>query len=147
VSALTTTWLFIAAACLTLAAIHGHVWLRRRDAGGNGAFAVLALSVAAIAFIELRLFQARSTAEYGRWLWCYQVPIWSGIVAIVVFVRQYLRAGSALLGWAAIGLRSMALLISLFSWPGINYRTLTSLDKLPSSVTRSLSRKGCRTPG
>jgi PAS domain S-box-containing protein len=131
VTPLTTLWLSIAAACLTLAAIHGHVWLRRRDAAGNGAFAVLALSVAAIAFIELGLFQAGSTLEYGRWLWWYQVPIWSGIVAIVAFVRRYLRAGSALLGWAAIGVRSVALLISLFSSPSIHFRALTALDKLP----------------
>ncbi len=130
-SFLTSLWLCIAAACLTLAAIHTHVWLRRRDAGGHGAFAVLALSVAAMGFIELGLFQAATTHGYGRWLWWYQVPIWSGIVSIVVFVRQYLGAGSALLGWAAIGLRSVALLISLFSSPSINFRALTALDKLP----------------
>jgi two-component system sensor kinase FixL len=130
VSALTPTWLFIAAACLTLAVIHAHVWLRRRDAGGNLAFALLSVSVAAIAFIELGEFQSTTTAEYGRWLWWYQVPIWSGIVAIVVFVRLYLRAGTAWLGWTAVGLRSVALVIGLFSPIGINFREIVALEKI-----------------
>ena len=129
-NALTTIWLFIAAACLTLAAIHVQVWLRRRDAGGNAAFALLAVSVAAVAFIEVREFQARTTAEYGRWLWWYQLPIWSGILAIVVFVRLYLRAGRAWLGWTAVGLRSVALVIGLFSSPGINFREIVALEQI-----------------
>jgi hypothetical protein len=44
----------IAAACLTLAAIHTHVWLRQRRLDANAAFALLCACVAWISFNELR---------------------------------------------------------------------------------------------
>jgi two-component system, LuxR family, sensor kinase FixL len=128
----TTALLVIAAACLTLAAIHAHVWLRERSVTANGAFAVLAASVAALAFIELQMVRATDPAEFGRWLWWYHVPVWTGLVAAVFFVRLHLGAGRAWLGWTAIGLRSVALVINLFSSPNINYRELTGLEHVPA---------------
>jgi two-component system, LuxR family, sensor kinase FixL len=127
---LSATWLIIASACLTLSALHAHVWLRRREAGANAAFAALTATVAVMAFIELGMFHADTTDEYGRLLWWYQLPIWSGVVAIVFFVRLYLRTGRLWLGWAAVGLRTLALAINYFSSPSINYRELTSLEKV-----------------
>jgi PAS domain S-box-containing protein len=128
---LNTTWLVIAAACTTLAAIHTQVWLSRRDAGANAAFAVLAASVAAAAYIELRLFQSTSLDEYGAWLRWYQVPIWSGLLSIVWFVRLYLRAGAAWLGWLAVGLRTVSLAANFASPVSVNFVELTSLEALP----------------
>lgn len=127
---LSTIWLVIASACLTLAAIHGHVWLRERSLAANAAFALLAASVAAMAFIELAMFRSESTAEYGRMLWWYHLPVWSGVVAIVFFVRLYLRAGRAWLGWTAIGLRTLALLVNFVSSPNINFHEITSLERV-----------------
>jgi PAS domain S-box-containing protein len=127
----TAALLVIAAACLTLAAIHAHVWLRERSVTANGAFAVLAASVAALAFIELQMVRATDPAEFGRWLWWYHVPVWTGLVAAVFFVRLHLGAGRAWLGWTAIGLRSVALVINLFSSPNINYLELTGLEHVP----------------
>ncbi len=54
----TAALLVIAAACLTLSAIHAHVWLRERSVTANGAFALLAASVAAMAFVELQMVRA-----------------------------------------------------------------------------------------
>jgi PAS domain S-box-containing protein len=124
----TAALLVIAAACLTLAAIHAHVWLRERSVTGNGAFALLAASVAALAFIELQMVRATDPAEFGRWLWWYHLPVWTGLVAAVFFVRLHLGAGRAWLGWTAIGLRSVALVINFLSSPNINYRELTGLE-------------------
>ena len=42
-------WLAIASMCVTLAFVHGFVWLRNREAAGNAAFAILAISVAGMA--------------------------------------------------------------------------------------------------
>ena len=127
----TAALLVIAAACLTLAAIHAHVWLRERSVTANGAFALLAASVAALAFIELQMVRATDPAEFGRWLWWYHVPVWTGLVAAVFFVRLHLGAGRAWLGWTAIGLRTVALVINLLSSPNINYRELTGLEHVP----------------
>jgi PAS domain S-box-containing protein len=124
----TAALLVIAAACLTLAAIHAHVWLRERSVTANGAFALLAASVAALAFIELQMVRASDPATFGRWLWWYHLPVWTGLVAAVFFVRLHLGAGRAWLGWTAIGLRSVALVINFLSSPNINYLELTGLE-------------------
>jgi two-component system, LuxR family, sensor kinase FixL len=126
----TAVWLIIASACLTLAAVHAHVWLRQRQAIGNAAFAILAVSVAAMGYAETRMLLARTAAEFGHMLWIYQFPVWSGLVAIVVFVLFYLRAGRAWLGWTAIALRSVALVVNIFSSPSIHFREITSLAKV-----------------
>jgi two-component system, LuxR family, sensor kinase FixL len=129
---LTTAWLVLASACGTLVLIHGLVWFRQRNAAGvaNGAFAVLAASVAAVAINELHLFRADTIEEFGRLLWWYHIPIWSGVVSIVVFVRVYMKAGRAWLGWTVIGLRSLGLVINFFSSPNINYREIAVLEKI-----------------
>lgn len=124
----TAALLVIAAACLTLSAIHAHVWLRERSVTANGAFALLAASVASMALVELQMVRARDVGEFGRWLWWYHVPVWGGVVGVVFFVRLHLRGGRAWLGWSAIGLRTAALVINLFSSPNLNYRELTGLE-------------------
>src|SRR5439155_24391247 len=104
---LTPTWLSIASACVTLAAIHAHVWMRRgRAAGANAAFAVLAVSVALFAVAELGMLHAETTAEFGRALGCRHLPARSVIVAIVCFVRLYMRAGRPLLALTVVCLLS-----------------------------------------
>ena len=122
--------LVVASSCLTLAAIHAHVWLRERSVGANGAFAVLAFSVASLALIELQMVRATTTAEFGRWLWWYHLPIWSALVSVVFFLRFHLGTGRAWLGWTAIGMRSVALLLNFVSSPNLNYRDITGLDRI-----------------
>ena len=124
----TAALLVIAAACLTLSAIHAHVWLRERSVTANGVFALLAAGVAAMAFVELQMVRATDPAAFGRWLWWYHLPVWTSLVAVVFFVRLHLGAGRAWLGWTAIGLRTVALVINFFSTPNINYRELTGLE-------------------
>lgn len=117
-----------ATACLTLAAIHAHVWLRQRETVARLAFAVLGASVAAMAFAEIGMALATTPQDYGRMLWWYQWPVWSGLVATVVFVRRYLQAGRAWLGWLAIGLRTFALVINAFSSPSIHLHAIDRLE-------------------
>jgi PAS domain S-box-containing protein len=117
----------IASACFTLSAIHAHVWSRERDVSANAAFAVLAASVGVMAFVELQMLRAPTPEEFGRLLWWNHIPIWFGVVSVVAFVRLHLRAGRAWLGWTAIGLRTLALVINLFSTPNINYSEIAAL--------------------
>jgi hypothetical protein len=86
-----------------------HVWIRQRHAVGNAAFALLAASVAGMGYVEVRMLHAGTIGEFGAALWWYQIPSWTALVALVCFVRLYLRAGRAWLGWSAIGLRTLAL--------------------------------------
>ena len=116
-----------AAACLTLAAIHAHVWLRRRQAIARLAFAVLAASVAGMACVELLMASSTSPAEYGRRLWWYQLPVLTGTMATVVFVRRYLDAGRDWLGILAVGLRGLAVAINVVSVPNIQFREIVAL--------------------
>jgi len=121
-------WLVMASMCVTLALVHGLVWLRQRRAVGNAAFALMAVSVAGMGYVEVRMMLAATIGEFGRILWWYQVPVWTAFVALVCFVRYYLRAGRAWLGWTAVGLRTLALLINFFTTPSIQFREITSLE-------------------
>lgn len=123
-------FLMIAAACATLAAIHGHVWLRERRAGANGAFAVLAGCVAAMAGVELAMLHAQTPEAWGDALWWLHVPVLVAMIALVRFVRVTLRAGRAWLAWTAIGLRGLVALVNFFSTPNVNFREVTSLERL-----------------
>ncbi len=126
----TALWPMIVACCLTLAAIHIHVWLRRPDARANAMFALLAISVAAAALLELGMMRAGTPAEFERYIWWYHVPVWSGIVAIVAFMRMYLKVGRPWLGWAVIGLRTLSLVVNFFSTPSINFTAITAIDRV-----------------
>jgi len=55
---ITIVWPMIAAACLTLAAMHVLVWIRSGQSWANLAFSILAVCVAAIAAFELALMRA-----------------------------------------------------------------------------------------
>lgn len=124
---LTAVWLMTAAGCFTLAAVHGQVWLRQRTAKGSAAFAVLAASVGLAALFEWRFMKAATPEEFSRMLWWFHLPIWSGVVALVLFVRHYLNAGRAWLGWLVIGLRTMAMLINLAAPLNINFARIDEL--------------------
>ena len=120
--------LMVATACVTLSAIHAHVWLRERKLASNGAFAALAACVALMAFAELRMVNAQTPEEYGLALWWNHVPVWAGFLSATMFVRLHLRAGRTWLALTAVGLRTLALVINFFSSPNINFSEITSLD-------------------
>lgn len=137
------TWLAVASMCVTLAIVHGYLWLRQPRAAGSAAFVVLALAVAGMGYAEVRMMLASSTAEFGRFLWWYQLPVWAGLVALVCFVRYYLEAGRAWLGWLAIGLRTTALVMNAFMTPAIQFREITALDHVtvlgtPLAIARGI---------
>jgi two-component system sensor kinase FixL len=127
---LTATWLVIASACLTLAAVHLHVWIRQRQAWVNLAFAVFAVCVSWLGYLELRELHSDTPEEFGRYLWWVHFPVCIGMAGLVAFVRFYFRAGRAWLGWTAVGLRVAALVVNLFSTPNMNFREITSIEKV-----------------
>jgi PAS domain S-box-containing protein len=126
----TVALVVVASACFTLAGIHAHVWLREPAGRANAAFALLAASVGVMAFIELQMLRSETPAQLGRLLWWNHIPIWLAFVSVVAFVRLHLGAGRAWLGWTAIGLRTVALVINFFSTPNINYSEIVELQRV-----------------
>ena len=114
----------------TLALVHAPVWLRDRQARANGALALLAISVAALALSEWRVLVAVDAAEYGRALWRQHFAALAALAAVVWCFRAVLRAGSPLLGAAAVGLRALFTLINAFSTPNANFLEITAVESV-----------------
>jgi two-component system, LuxR family, sensor kinase FixL len=124
-------WSMNAAACLTLATIYLLVWSKQRE---NWAYLVLscnAVAGAALTAFELWLLRAQSAEEYAEILRWTQLPVWSLIVTLVVFVRLYLRAGRLWLAWSVCGARTLALILNFVFIPNLSYRQITSLRQVP----------------
>ena len=89
-----------------------------------------------MAFIELQMPRARRRRSSAGCCGGTTSRSGSAFVSVVAFVRLHLRAGRAWLGWTAIGLRTVALVINFFSTPNINYSELTA----PASMSRCWAR-------
>jgi hypothetical protein len=49
--------------------------VRQPTAAGSAAFVLMALRVAGMGYAEIRMMLAPTWAEFGRFLWWYQVPV------------------------------------------------------------------------
>jgi two-component system sensor kinase FixL len=120
-------WPMIASACLTLAAMHLLIWVKKRAAWASLLFSLTAVATAAVAGWELWLMRAETAREYGVVLRWAHVPYWVLIVALVAFVRLYLRAGRLWLAYAICGTRTLSLILNFVFSPNLNYREITGL--------------------
>ncbi len=127
---ITIVWLMNAGACLALAAIYFVLWCSQRKSWMYLAFSCSAVAGAALTAFELALLRAQTTEQYGVILRWAQLPIWVLVVALVVFVRLYLRAGRPWLAWTACCVRTLALILNFLSIPNLSYREITSLRQL-----------------
>jgi len=121
----------VAAACLTLSAVHVLVWFRQRKARANFMFALLAVATAGMAASELAMMNAATPQDYGVRLRWFQAPVWLAVVSLAAFVHSHLRAGRGWLAWTVIGLRTAVLAINFLSPTNVNYRAVTSLRRVP----------------
>jgi two-component system, LuxR family, sensor kinase FixL len=123
----TAVWSMEAAVCLTLAAIYLLVWCRRREERAQLLFAVSAVAAAAVAAGELWLMRTETAVQFGtalRWL---HLPVWVLILALLGFVRLYLRAGRRWLAWSVAGVRTLSLILNFVISPNLNYREITAV--------------------
>ena len=126
-SFVTVVWSMIAAACLTLAAVHLPVWWRIGGAQTTLAFALAAVSTAGIAFCELAMLKASTPHAYAtavRWV---HVPIFVLMVALAGFAFHYLDAGRRWLAATAIGLRLISLVVNFTVGENLNWLEIHSL--------------------
>jgi two-component system sensor kinase FixL len=120
----------MSAASLTLGGIHAHIWLRRRkaaDTRANLAFAALAIAVAVMGFMELRMMRAATPEEFQRVLLWYHFPILVAMAGTVAFTHYYLNVGRLWLGLTSIGLRTVALMLGMLTGGTMNYQRIDAL--------------------
>jgi hypothetical protein len=120
----------MSAASVTLGSIHAHIWLRRRsavDTRANLAFAVLAIAVAVMGYMELRMMRATTPEDFQRVLLWYHFPVLVAMAATVAFTHYYLNVGRLWLGLTSIGLRAVALMLGMLTGGTMNYQRIDAL--------------------
>jgi signal transduction histidine kinase len=129
-SLVTVIWSMIAAACLTMAGLHWMVWYKQRTEWANLLFAVTATSTAIFVGTEFWIMRAETPADIGTAMRWAHVPLWVGLVALVGFVRLYLRAGRAWLAGSFIGLRTLSLLLDFLTGQNLHYREISTVRRI-----------------
>jgi two-component system sensor kinase FixL len=124
---ITVTWSMITAVCLSFAAVHLLVWLRSRDARENLLFAISAGAAGALTMLELAAFHAPTPAAYGEVLRWMHVAVAVLIIALVWFLRSYLRVGRLWLAWAITGLRALVLVPNFVAYPNATFEEITAI--------------------
>ncbi|MEN9313740.1 MAG: hypothetical protein RIS35_133 [Pseudomonadota bacterium] len=127
---LSATWVMIATAIGMVGLVHGFAWMRWRSARANGAFMMLACSLALAVLLELQMLRAETPEAFGDAVWYYHFALWGATVGCVLYLFHYLHAGRRWLGWLAIGLRSLVALINAFSSPNINFTQIASIERV-----------------
>src|SRR3954468_1992912 len=123
-------WTMVGTASLSLAAVHGIVWLLDRSRVANLAFFVVAVAVAGMAATEFGMLQAASAAQYNEWLRAFHVALFFVTAGLVAFVRLHFRTGRAWLGWTVIVTRGVVAAGNLFGGAGASWQVLR-LERMP----------------
>ena len=116
-----------AAASLTLAGVHGFVWLRKRQQMASLMFCIMAAATAGMAVCELWTMHQTDMHAYAQGLQWYNVMRWLVTLALVGFIHFYLGSGRPWLEWTVCGLRTLSLLVNFVFSPMVYY---TSIDQL-----------------
>jgi C4-dicarboxylate-specific signal transduction histidine kinase len=120
----------MAAACLTLAAMHLVIWLRQSARMEHLYFSILAVCVAVNAAAELGMMRAATAEQFGllqRWL---HVAIFFACVSVVGFVHASFGTARMWLGWSVCGLRLVSLVLNFHSDVSLNYTHITGLKRV-----------------
>ena len=120
-----------AAASLTLAGIHGFVWVRQRSALDSLAFCILAAGTAGMAGCELWMMHLTALEDYGTAFQLYNFLRWLVTIALVAFIHFSLRAGRPWLEWTVVGARTLALVLNFIVSPSVYYTSLEDIRRIP----------------
>jgi signal transduction histidine kinase len=124
-------WSMAAATALTLALVHGLVWIFDRKYLGSLLLAVFALGVGFLAPTEMGMMNAQGPEEYGQWVRWFHVPLFVSIVGLVLFVRVHFGTGRAWMAWTIIGARVVVVVVNFCVEPNFNWREITTLRQIP----------------
>ena len=90
----------VAAASLTLGAVHLLIWSRQRLAMVHLLFASMAFGAAGCGMVEIMLIHSTSIAHYHFWVRWQHVPVFLLLVSMVWLVHFYFGTGRRWLAWA-----------------------------------------------
>jgi PAS domain S-box-containing protein len=120
----------VAASSLTLAGVHGYVWVRERQAMASLMFCLVALSTAGMAGCELWMMGSSSPETFETALQWFNFLRWLMTLALVGFVHFYLGSGRAWLGWTVCGLRTLGLGLNFLLDPNIYYSEIQDVRRI-----------------
>jgi len=115
---------------LTLGAIHVVVWLQDRKAWENFVFSITALAAAGVAACELGLMHTDSVQRFGALMRWGHVPVFVLVAGIVGFVSLHFGTGRWWLGYAAVGVRLVSLVLNFIFEANLNYREISALKQI-----------------
>ncbi len=121
----------IVAVCLTLSAVHGMIWFRRRDEVASAMFALLSFTSAIMAVFDLAMMRAHSPEMYAQLLRWFHVAIFFAIATSIGFLHFYLGGGRLWLGALAVIIRLISLVINFLAPVNLNFREITSMAVIP----------------
>ena len=124
---ITFIWTIFAGICLTLAGLYAFVWLRQRKEWEYLLFTVAAAAAAVLAILEANLMRAPTPAAYGEVLRWMHVSVAVLLVAVVWFIRFFLRAGRLWLAWIITGLRTVVLVPNFLFYPNATFAEISGL--------------------
>lgn len=135
-----------AAASLTLAGIHGFVWLRRRQQMASLMFCIMAVATAGMAGCELWTMHQTDMVAYTHALQWYNLMRWMVTLALVGFIHYYLGSGRPWLEWTVCGLRTLTLLVNFIFSPMVYYTSIEELVRIKFLGTEVTIVEGIPSP-
>ena len=119
-----------AAASLTLAGVHGSLWLRQRSQMSSLMFCIMATATAGMAGCELWAMNLTDMESYAHALQWYNLMRWLVTLALVGFIHYYLGSGRSWLEWTVCGLRTLSLLVNFVFSPFVYYTSIEELVRI-----------------
>lgn len=127
---LTVIWSMVAAFSLTFALLHLFIRAKGIKASANLSFAVTATAASVITLMELMAMRTASLEQMAFLLRWVHLPVLMLSVGIIYFVRGYLASGRLWLALTAIGLRCLALILSLTTGQSLFFKEITGLKHI-----------------
>lgn len=119
----------MASASLTLGLIHTFVWMRQ-GSRKHLAFAIAALSVAALTLLELLALRATEPAQLAGLLRWMHVPVTVLVLSILWFFNELLGPRHLRLGLVAGGLRVLALALNFTTGENLNFSRIEQVRQV-----------------
>ncbi|MBE2212374.1 MAG: PAS domain-containing protein [Opitutaceae bacterium] len=124
---ITAIWSASAGACLVMALLHLHLWLRDRSSWANLCFATMVATV--MGFIAFELISMRTeSVEIYRQIMRWTPPLFAvGVIGTLGFVHFYFGTGRTWLLAGAIGLRALVLAVTPLAGLNLHVSSISTL--------------------
>ncbi|PYK66411.1 MAG: hypothetical protein DME45_12635 [Verrucomicrobia bacterium] len=121
---ITVVWSMASAVCLTLAAIHFAIWLKRRREAAHLLFALSALGAAGTGFIELTMLKATTVSGYVIALRLSYLPLTLLLIAMAWYACKYFGYGRPLLATVITVTWALVIVVDAFAPFGLNFEEI-----------------------